>query len=117
MEHARHNSARQSMRRILLSFFVLALFSRETFAQTRVIEIVASKDSRYVVGGQDKPEIAVKAGEALVLRITAYKGKSWNRDGSIYGFTLLRSKNRTKVQGWDLLLKPGTQEFRVNRSP
>ena len=43
--------------------------------------------------------------------MTAHKGKSWNRDGSIHGFTLLRAKDRTRVDGWDLLFKPGTQEF------
>jgi heme/copper-type cytochrome/quinol oxidase subunit 2 len=46
-----------------------------------------------------------------MLRVTANRGKSWNRDGSIHGFTLLRAKDRTKVDGWDLLLKPGKQEF------
>jgi heme/copper-type cytochrome/quinol oxidase subunit 2 len=57
------------------------------------------------------PEITVKAGEEIDLRVTARKGKSWNRDGSIHGFSLLRAKDRTKVEGWDLLFKPGTQEF------
>ena len=79
--------------------------------QSRVIELVADKDSRYKMAGKDKPSITVKAGEAVVLRITARRGKSWNRDGSIHGFTLLRAKDRTKADGWDLLLKPGKQEF------
>ena len=57
------------------------------------------------------PEITVRAGEQIVLRVTANRGKSWNRDGSIHGFTLLRAKDRTRVEGWDLLLKPGKQEF------
>ena len=77
----------------------------------RVIEVLADKDSRYKIAGEKKPEITVKAGEPLLLRITARKGKSWNRDGSIHGFSLLRAKDRSKVDGWDLLLKPGTQEF------
>lgn len=79
----------------------------------RVIEILADKDSRYKMAGLAKPEITVKAGEAILLRITARKGKTWNRDGSIHGFSLLRAKDRSKVDGWDLLLKPGTQEFQV----
>jgi heme/copper-type cytochrome/quinol oxidase subunit 2 len=81
-------------------------------AQTvHVIEVLADKDSRYKITGEKTPEITVKAGEPIVLRITARKGKSWNRDGSIHGFSLLRAKDRSKVDGWDLLLKPGTQEF------
>jgi heme/copper-type cytochrome/quinol oxidase subunit 2 len=76
-----------------------------------VIEVLADKDSRYKIAGEKKPEITVKAGEQILLRITARKGKSWNRDGSIHGFSLLRTKDRSKVDGWDLLLKPGTQEF------
>lgn len=80
-------------------------------AQTRVIEITADSDSRYKISGQKTPEITVKAGEQVLLRITAHKAKSWNRDGSIHGFTLLRAKDHTRVEGWDLLLKPGTQEF------
>lgn len=81
--------------------------------QSRVIELVADKDSRYKMAGKDRPSITVKAGEAIVLRITARRGKSWNRDGSIHGFSLLRGKDRSKVSGWDLLLKPGTQEFQL----
>jgi heme/copper-type cytochrome/quinol oxidase subunit 2 len=77
----------------------------------RVIEVLADRDSRYKIAGEKRPEISVKAGEQIVLRITARKGKSWNRDGSIHGFSLLRSQDRSKVPGWDLLLRPGTQEF------
>lgn len=80
-------------------------------AQARVIEVLADKDSRYKIAGQRTPEITVKANEPLVLRLTARRGKSWNRDGSIHGFSLLRAKDRSKVPGWDLLLKPGTQDF------
>ncbi len=80
-------------------------------AQSRVIELLADSDSRYKIAGERTPEITVKAGEQLLLRVTARRGKSWNRDGSIHGFTLLRSKDRTKVEGWDLLFKPGKQEF------
>jgi heme/copper-type cytochrome/quinol oxidase subunit 2 len=80
-------------------------------AQARIIEITADRDSRYKIAGQRIPEITVKAGEKIMLRVTANRGKSWNRDGSIHGFTLLRAKDRTKMDGWDLLLKPGKQEF------
>ena len=80
-------------------------------AQIRVIVLLADKDSRYKIGGTASPEITLTAGEQILLRVTARRGKSWNRDGSIHGFTLLRAKDRTKVDGWDLLLKPGKQEF------
>jgi heme/copper-type cytochrome/quinol oxidase subunit 2 len=80
-------------------------------SQPRVIEVVADHDSRYKITGQKQPVITVKAGEPITLRITANKAKSRNRDGSIHGFTLLRAKDRQPVDGWDLLLKPGTQEF------
>jgi heme/copper-type cytochrome/quinol oxidase subunit 2 len=82
-------------------------------AQTHVIEVLADKDSRYKIAGERTPEITVKVGEALLLRITARRGKSWNRDGSIHGFSLLRAKDRSKIPGWDLLLKPGVQEFQL----
>jgi heme/copper-type cytochrome/quinol oxidase subunit 2 len=84
---------------------------RNASAEARVIEITADSDSRYKIAGQRTPEITVKAGEQILLRVTAHRGKSWNRDGSIHGFSLLRAKDRTRVDGWDLLFKPGTQEF------
>jgi len=82
-------------------------------AQERVIEIIADSDSRYKIAGQSTPEITVKAGEQILLRVTARRGKTWNRDGSIHGFTVLRAKDRTRVDGWDLLFKPGKQEFHL----
>jgi heme/copper-type cytochrome/quinol oxidase subunit 2 len=80
-------------------------------AEVHVIEVTADSDSRYKVAGQRTPEITVKAGEQVLLRVTANRAKSWNRDGSIHGFTLLRAKDRSKVDGWDLLFRPGKQEF------
>ncbi|HEX6504236.1 MAG TPA: hypothetical protein VF011_13415 [Terriglobales bacterium] len=82
-----------------------------SLAQDRTIEILADKDSRYKIAGQRTPVIVVKAGEEIVLRFTAVRAKSWNRDGSIHGFALLRASDRSKVPGWNLLLQPGTQEF------
>jgi heme/copper-type cytochrome/quinol oxidase subunit 2 len=84
-----------------------------SLAQIHVIEFLADSDSRYKIAGQRTPEITVKAGEQLLLRVTARRGKTWNRDGSIHGFTLLRAKDRTKVDGWNLLFKPGKQEFQM----
>lgn len=101
------------IRRILSKFVIAALFVTVPcmWAQARVIEVTADRDSRYKIAGQRTPEITVKAGEQILLRVTANRGKSWNRDGSIHGFTLLRAKDRTRVEGWDLLFKPGKQEF------
>jgi hypothetical protein len=82
-------------------------------ALPRVIELLADSDSRYKIAGERTPEITVKAGEPVLLRVTARRGKSWNRDGSIHGFSLLRAKDRIKVEGWDLLFKPGKQEFQL----
>ena len=91
-------------------FLIMAL---PVFGEARVIEVLAGKDSRFKVVGQDRAEITVKAGEPLLLRIDARKGKSWNRNGAVHGFTLLRVKGRAKVPGWDLELQPGVQEFRL----
>jgi heme/copper-type cytochrome/quinol oxidase subunit 2 len=83
------------------------------WSQGRVIEVTADKDSRYKIAGNKTPVVEVGAGESLTFRITAVKAKSWNRDGSIHGFTLLHAKDRTKIPGWDFLLKPGTQDLEV----
>lgn len=79
----------------------------------RVIPVLADHDSRYKMPGEKQPIITVKAGEPITLRITAKKAKNVNRDGAIHGFTLLRAKDRSPVDGWDFLLKPGIQEFSV----
>ena len=92
---------------------VSAAYMHAQEVQPHLIDLVADSDSRYKIAGMRTPEITVKAGEPVVLRVTAHRGKSWNRDGSIHGFTLLRAKDRTRVEGWDLLFKPGTQEFQL----
>jgi heme/copper-type cytochrome/quinol oxidase subunit 2 len=78
---------------------------------SHVIEVLADKDSRFKISGQNKAEITVKAREMVVLRVIARKGKTWNRDGAIHGFTLLRTRDHHKVSGWDLELKEGMHEF------
>jgi hypothetical protein len=101
-------------RRICFSAGGIAVLSAAlATGQVRVIEVLADKDSRYKIAGEKQPEITVKAGEAIVLRITARRGKSWNRDGSIHGFSLLRAADRSKVPGWDLSLKAGVNEFQM----
>jgi len=80
-------------------------------AKPRTIEVTADHDSQYRIRGQSKPVITVTAGEQVVLRITAIKAKSKNRDGSIHGFSLLRARDRQPIPGWDFLLRPGLNEF------
>ena len=101
----------KNIHRMFLCMVAVFAVAPRGLAQARVIEITADRDSRYKITGERTPEITVKAGEQVLLRITARRAKSWNRDGSIHGFTLLRAKERTKVEGWDLLLKPGKQEY------
>jgi len=96
---------------ILAIFAIFVLSSTPSFGQARVIEVLADKDSHFKMAGMSRPEITVKAGEPLLLRINARKGKTMNRDGTVHGFTLLRAKDHSKVNGWNLELKPGQQEF------
>lgn len=77
----------------------------------QVVEVLADHDSRFKMAGMKDPVITVRAGAPVTLRVTAIKAKNHNRDGSIHGFSLLRAKDRSPVPGWDLLLKPGMQEF------
>ncbi len=92
---------------------VLLLAAKPAVSQAHVIEVLADKDSMFKISGQKKPEITVKAGEPVLLRITARKGKTWNRDGTVHGFTLLRAKDHGKIPGWNLELKQGMQEFNL----
>ena len=108
MQRSRNRFIQLSALTIFAVFFFASLPS---FGQARVIEVLADKDSHFKIAGMSRPEITVKAGEPLLLRISARKGKTWNRDGTVHGFTLLGAKDHHKVKGWDLELKPGTQEF------
>jgi len=95
----------------LAAFAIFAAASLPAFGQGRVIEVLADKDSQFKIAGMGHAEITVKAGEPVLLRVIARKGKTWNRDGTVHGFTLLRAKDHHKVSGWDLELKVGPQEF------
>jgi heme/copper-type cytochrome/quinol oxidase subunit 2 len=96
-------------RLVIAGLFIAA--SLPALGQARVIEVLADKDSHFKMAGMSHAEITVKAGEPILLRVNARKGKTWNRDGTIHGFTLLHAKDHRKVSGWDLELKPGMQEF------
>ena len=111
MQRLRNRFTQLSILAILTIFAIFLVSSTPTFGQARVIEVLADKDSHFKIAGMSRPEITVKAGEPLLLRINARKGKTWNRDGTVHGFTLLRAKDHSKVTGWNLELKPGTQEF------
>ncbi len=101
------------LRRHLYAVWLLWLLPLPARAQQapRLVEVLADHDSRYKIQGQSKPSITVTAGEKILLRITAIRAKERNKDGSIHGFSLLRPKDHKPVPGWELLLKPGTQEF------
>jgi len=111
MQRLRNRFTQLSAPAILAIFAIFLLSSIPSFSQARVIEVLADKDSHFKIAGMVRPEITVKAGEPLLLRINARKGKTMNRDGTVHGFTLLRAKDHSKVTGWNLELKPGTQEF------
>ena len=95
----------------LAALAIFAAASLPAFGQGRVIEVLADKDSQFKIGGMGHAEITVKAGEPVLLRVIARKGKTWSRDGAVHGFTLLHARDHAKVPGWDLELKPGTQTF------
>ena len=95
-------------------FLFMALASGVLFAQAspRLFEITADHDSRFKVAGRPNPTLTLESGERVVLRITAIKAKSMNREGAIHGFVLL-DKNGEKVPGWMLSLEPGTHDFNL----
>jgi len=106
------HSLQHKLRKVsVLAVLVVSGLSLPASAQSHVIQVLADKDSRFKIAGQSAAEITVKAGEPVLLRIDARKGKNWNRNGVVHGFTLLRAKDRSKVAGWNLELKPGVNQF------
>src|SRR5580658_7473735 len=98
-----------------IAFLMALLGLQAPVAQTppadapAMIEVLADHDSRYKMAGMKEPVITVRAGQQVVLKITAVKAKDHARDGSIHGFSLLRAKDRSHVAGWDFRLRPGVQ--------
>ena len=95
----------------IAALVLIAHLVRAQSATPRVIEVLADHDSRYKIAGQKEPVITVRAGETVLLRITAIKAKDHNRNGAIHGFCLLRAKDRSHVPGWDWELKPGLNQI------
>ncbi|HEY6253555.1 MAG TPA: hypothetical protein VI685_26655 [Candidatus Angelobacter sp.] len=106
-----HPHRRMFLVRLCFMTAMLLMIAAPSLGQARVIEVMADKDSHFRIPGQSRPEITMRAGESLLLRIQAHKGKTWNRDGAVHGFTMIRAKDRAKVPGWDFELRPGVQEF------
>lgn len=82
-------------------------------AKARIIELTAGRDSRYRQGRKVTPTIEVRAGEPLILRITAVRAETVARDGSVHGLALL-DKNSDPVPGWKIFLQPGVQDLAVS---
>lgn len=82
-------------------------------APARLIELTAGRDSRYREGRKVAPTIEARAGEALILRITAVRADTVARDGSVHGLALL-DKNSQAVAGWRFFLHPGVQDLEVS---
>ena len=96
-------------RTLAMVLVACALAAAQT--EPRTITILADHDSRYKIDGKASPTLMLKAGEQVRLVITAVKAKTQNRDGSVHGMVMVRGRDGYKVPGWDLLLKPGVQEF------
>jgi heme/copper-type cytochrome/quinol oxidase subunit 2 len=104
----------------LAGALLLAVLARHSYfpplltpSNPRLIEILADHDSRYKMEGLKQPEITVRAGEQITLRITARKARHKNREGAVHGFTLLHARDQKPVRDWDFTLMPGTQDFVV----
>jgi hypothetical protein len=98
---------------LALLLLATALLAQQAPAP-RVIEITATKDSRYLIDGKENPHLTFKAGEPLELRVTAFRAKTWGRDGSVHGLAMLRAKDRRRVPGWNFFLSEGRQVLHVN---
>ena len=86
---------------------VTGLWSTTFHNTDKVWEVTATKDQTFLVKGEKKPVITVKAGEPVTLRITAFKGKESAKDGSVHSFTIKALAD----QGWNLRLQEGTKDY------
>ena len=78
--------------------------------QPRVVEVIADKDEHFKIPGQKKQVLTLKANELILLRITARKGREFDKvDNAVHSFSVKGWKD----QGWDLRLKEGLNEFKL----
>ena len=94
---------------IFLSFLLMVqAFSKPVHTEgDKIWQVVATKDQTFVVTGEKKPVITVKAGEKVHLKITAEKATEMAKDGSVHSFTIKKLAD----QGWNIRLKAGTQDY------
>jgi heme/copper-type cytochrome/quinol oxidase subunit 2 len=97
-----------SWRKVFIPLGLILIFGNiARAAEPKVWHVIATKDQTFVVEGEKKPVITVKAGETVHLRITAEKAQRTANDGSVHSFTI----KELASEGWDVRLKPGTQEY------
>ena len=95
-------------RKIVIPLSIIVMFGSFAWAaEPKVWHVTATKDQAFVVEGERKPVITVRAGETVHLKITAEKGERVANDGSVHSFTI----KELASEGWNLRLKPGTQEY------
>ena len=94
---------------ICLSLLSLTLAFSEpaSTGDDKIWEVLATKDQTFVVKGEKKPVITVKAGQTVHLRITAEKATEMAKDGSVHSFTIKQLAD----QGWNIRLKKGTKDY------
>lgn len=92
---------------VSLIWIVVAAAWANSSTTDKVWEVTATKEQAFVVKGEKKPVITVKAGQPVKLRITAEKSKESAKDGSVHSFTIKALAD----QGWNLRLKEGTQDY------
>ena len=97
------------MKRLWTIAIITTVFSTASvWAQApKTYEILADKDNTFKVPGQKTAAITVKAGQVVKLKVTAFKGTEWAKDGSVHSITI----NNLKDQGWDVPIKEGVNEY------
>jgi heme/copper-type cytochrome/quinol oxidase subunit 2 len=92
---------------VLTCMITTGVCSADATASRRVIEVIADKDNRFKLPGENKPILNVKPGEQIVLRITSRFGGEQARDGAQHSFVVKKLRD----QGWDIRLKEGTRDY------
>lgn len=92
---------------VALVVLVQAFSQSASAADDKIWAVVATKDQTFVVKGEKKPVITVKAGQPVHLRITAEKAAEMAKDGSVHSFTIKQLADL----GWNIRLKEGTQDY------